>query len=275
MCIIEYSKKCNSMECDCELNELAVLPIIFTNGNTSEESMRRIIDKLVSKVYWSIQNRVKHTFVASNNVSFRIQIGKHCWIRHGAEIKCNVRIGDYTYIIGPNTYIEQAIIGKFCSIARNVIIGPCDHNYNWVSTHPFIDSTFYKFLECDKQIPQKNIPIIGNDVWIGMNSVILRGVNIGHGAVVAAGSVVTHNVEPYSIVAGVPARHIKYRFPKQFRDALLAMKWWDWSEGRLKQAVPLFYNVEEMIKMYRAGESVRVNDYSVKLPLNEVKVAAH
>lgn len=237
--------------------------------------MRRIIDKLVSKVYWSIQNRVKHTFVASNNVSFRIQIGKCCWIRQGAEVKCKVRIGDYTYIIGPNTYVEEAEIGKFCSIARNVIIGPCDHNYNWVSTHPFINSTFYEFIERDKPRPQKSTPVIGNDVWIGMNSVILRGVKIGHGAVVAAGSIVTHDVEPYSIVAGVPARHIKYRFSKQFRDALLEIKWWDWNEEQLKEAVPLFYNVEEMIVKYQAGESACVNGSSTDLHLNDVKIAAH
>ena len=237
--------------------------------------MRKIINRLVSEVYWLIRNRVKHTFVASSRVSFGVHVGKYCWIREGAEVCSNVRIGDYSYIIGPNTYVADAVIGKFCSIARNVIIGPSNHNYNWISTHPFISSTFYGFIEHDKSGLPKSAPVVGNDVWIGMNSVILRGVTIGHGAVVGAGSVVTHDVEPYSIVAGVPARHIKYRFPKHVRDSLLEMKWWDWSEERLKKAVPLFYNVEEMIEMYHAGESVCVNNCSAKLPLNEVKVAAH
>jgi acetyltransferase-like isoleucine patch superfamily enzyme len=216
-----------------------------------------------------------HTFVASNRVSVRAQIGKYCWIRQGVEVCSKVKIGDYSYIIGSNTYVEEAVIGKFCSIARNVIIGPSDHNYYWISTHPFIFSTFYKFIEHDKTRPQKSAPVIGNDVWIGIRSVILRGVTIGHGAVIAAGSVVTHDVDPYSIVAGVPARHIKYRFPKQVREALLEMKWWDWNEERLKEAVPLFYDVKEMIRRYQEGEPVCVNGNSTNLHLKEVKEAAY
>jgi acetyltransferase-like isoleucine patch superfamily enzyme len=218
---------------------------------------------------------VRHTFVASNRVSIGVQIGRYCWIRQGVEVCSKVKIGDYSYIIGPNTYIGEAVIGKFCSIARNVIIGPIDHNYNCVSTHPFIFSTFYKFIEHDKTMPQKNAPVIGNDVWIGIRSVILRGITIGHGAVIAAGSVVTHDVDPYSIVAGVPARHIKYRFPKEVRDVLLEMKWWDWNEERLKEAVPLFYDVQEMIKKYQGGKPMYVNGYSTNLHLNEVKEAVH
>jgi acetyltransferase-like isoleucine patch superfamily enzyme len=198
-------------------------------------------------VYWSIHNRAKGTFVASSSVSWKISIGKHCWIRQGAEVCSNVTIGDYSYIIGPNTYVEEAVIGKFCSIARNVIIGPTNHNYHWVSTHPFIYSTFYRFIERDKPSPQKAGPVIGNDVWIGANSVILRGTKIGHGAAVAAGSVVARDVAPYSIVAGVPARHIKYRFPEHVRDALLELKWWDWGETQLREAIPLLYDVDEFI----------------------------
>ena len=237
--------------------------------------MRKIINRLVSEVYWLIRNRVKHTFVASSRVSFGVHVGKYCWIREGAEVCSNVRIGDYSYIIGPNTYVADAVIGKFCSIARNVIIGPSNHNYNWISTHPFIFSAFYRFIECDKTRSQKNAPVIGSDVWVGVGSVILRGVTIGHGAIIAAGSVVTHDVDPYSIVAGVPARHIKYRFPKQVRDALLEMKWWDWNEERLKEAVPLFYDVQEMIRRYQGGEPECVNGDFTNFQYNEAEMAAH
>lgn len=212
--------------------------------------MRTILDRLMARVYWRIQGRIKHTFVASCRVSCKTAIGKYCWIREGAEVCRNVTIGDYSYVIGPDTYIEEAIIGKFCSIGRKVIIGPSEHNYNWVSTHPFICSKFYTFVQRDKPSSQKSAPVIGNDVWIGVNSVILRGTRIGHGAVVAAGAVVTHDVHPYSIVAGIPARHIKYRFPEHIRKALLDMQWWDWSDDRLKEALPFFYEVDEFLARY-------------------------
>jgi virginiamycin A acetyltransferase len=213
------------------------------------------VDQWMSRAYWLIHNRVKGTFVAGRQVSRKASIGRHCWIRQGVEVHANVRVGSFSYIIGPGTFIDEAVIGKFCSIARNVIIGPPGHHYEWVTTHPFIYSAFYGLVDRDEAISQKKVPAIGNDVWIGMNSVILRGVTVGHGAVVAAGSVVTHDVEPYSIVGGVPARHIKYRFSESSRRALLEMKWWDWPEDRLKEAVPLLRDVDEFLA--RFGPSVR------------------
>jgi len=215
--------------------------------------VRTTIDRLMSGVYWSIHNRTKGTFVASSHVSRKASIGRHCWIRQGVEVHDNVSLGDYSYVIGPDTLIDEAAIGKFCSIARNVIIGPVGHHHEWVSTHPFIYSAFYGFVERDKPIPQKSAPVIGNDVWIGMNSVILRGVEIGHGAVIAAGSVVTHNVEPYSIVAGVPARQIKHRFPEEVRRALLELKWWDWGDDRLREALPCLCDVDGFLARYGRG----------------------
>jgi acetyltransferase-like isoleucine patch superfamily enzyme len=231
--------------------------------------MRAILDRLLTAVYWRIQNRVKHTYVASNRVSRDAVVGKHCWIRQGAEVCGNVTIGDYSYIVGPNTYVEEAVIGKFCSIARNVIVGPYNHDYHWVSTHPFVYSTFYGFLKHDQPGVQKSAPVIGNDVWIGMNSIILRGVRIGDGAVIAAGSVVTRDVESYSVVGGVPARHIKYRFPGQARNALLRVKWWDWNDDRLEEALPFFHDMDEFLARYDgkacpvltgAGKNIRTSD---------------
>jgi acetyltransferase-like isoleucine patch superfamily enzyme len=212
--------------------------------------MRATIDHLISKIYWSIQNRVRSTFVAGGSVSRNASVGKYCWIGQGAEVHGNVTLGEYSYIVGPNTFVDEAIIGKFCSIARNAIIGPPGHDYRWVSTHKFISSKSHKFMSDDRPWPQKDAPIIGHDVWIGMNSVILRGVKIGHGAVIAAGAVVTHDVHPYSIVAGVPARHIKYRFPEHARRALLEMKWWDWDEDQLREALPCFYDMDAFLARY-------------------------
>ena len=79
--------------------------------------------------------------------------------------------------------------------------------------------------------------VIGNDVWIGSNVIILPGVKVGDGAILSAGAVVSKNVEPYSIVGGVPAKHIKYRFPKAMREAFLRIKWWDWPVEKIKENI--------------------------------------
>ena len=91
------------------------------------------------------------------------------------------------------------------------------------------------------------MPIIGNDVWIGLNVIIMRGVVIGDGAVVAAGSIVTSNVEPYSIVAGIPAKHIRFRFSDYQIRKLKEIKWWDWEENKIKENVELFYSIDAFI----------------------------
>lgn len=120
-------------------------------------------------------------------------------------------------------------IGAFCSIAANVEIFLGGHHHlNWVTTYPLAT-----MLATSDPIPQygysRGDVLIGNDVWLCSNSIVLSGVSIGNGAVVAAGSIVTHNVEPYSVVAGNPARHIKWRFDESTRRKLLDIAWWNWS----------------------------------------------
>jgi chloramphenicol O-acetyltransferase type B len=120
-------------------------------------------------------------------------------------------------------------IGAFCSIAANVDIFLGGHHHlEWLTTYPLPT-----MLAERAPIPQYGFSrgdvVIGNDVWLCSNSMVLSGVSIGHGAVVAAGAVVTSDVEPYSVVAGNPARHIKWRFDEPTRKALLGIAWWDWS----------------------------------------------
>lgn len=94
---------------------------------------------------------------------------------------------------------------------------------------------------------RKNIPVvIGNDVWIGANVSILPGVHIGDGAVLAAGAVVNKDVEPYEIVGGVPAKHIKYRFDAEQRKILLSVKWWEWPHEEIERNIEMFYNPNRM-----------------------------
>lgn len=129
-------------------------------------------------------------------------------------------------------------IGAFCSIAEdvNIFLGG-HHRSEWITTFPF--PAFIKSAEnIEGYAFSRGDVIIGNDVWLCTNAVILSGVTIGDGAIVAAGSVVTKDVEPYSIVAGNPARCVRYRFNESDRQKLLELKWWSWSEELIFQAIP-------------------------------------
>ena len=128
-------------------------------------------------------------------------------------------VGNYNYI-GSKTTINKAIIGNYCSIAPNVTIGPGEHNITHFSTCERINEKMG--LMCD--LEEKEC-VISNDVWIGANVIVLRGVHIGNGAVLAAGAVVTSDVPDYAVVAGVPARIIKYRFNEKLTNRLIASRW--------------------------------------------------
>ncbi|MDH4572899.1 transferase [Salinicola acroporae] len=142
------------------------------------------------------------------------------------------RIGAYSYIrsgcrLSPGT----KIIGRYCSIAPDVVIGDGDHPVDWLSTHPFQWGATglvskHRAAELNKEIPVKSKIRIGHDVWIGAGAMVMRGVEVGNGAVIAAGSIVTKSVPPYAIVGGVPAKIIRYRFPERTIEKLLALEWW-------------------------------------------------
>lgn len=211
--------------------------------------IKKIARRIYLWFYWLIRNNKETIKVEDYRLSPTVELGNFSIIRKGVEAY-KLKIGDYSYISGPNSYVEEVEIGKYCSIARNVIIGVSGHNYEWVTTSPIITSKSYKFIKKDKPEPQKDKPIIGNDVWVGINVIIMRGVKIGDGAVVASGSVVTKDVAPYSIVAGTPAKHIKYRFSADQIEKLLGIKWWDWSEQKIKENVHLFYDIQKLIEIH-------------------------
>lgn len=130
-------------------------------------------------------------------------------------------------------------IGAYTSIADDVhIFLGGNHRMDWVSTYPFP-----AYVEEARHIPDfgttKGDVVIGNDVWLGSGCVILSGVTVGDGAVVAARAVVTRDVEPYSVVAGNPARHLRWRFDEASRTALRAAAWWSWPEEEIRRVVHL------------------------------------
>lgn len=135
---------------------------------------------------------------------------------------------------------DKLIIGKFCMIASDVkfIMNGANHLTKSISSYPFsIFGEDWKNAMEGKQYPAKGNTEIGNDVWIGFNSIIMPGVKVGDGAIIAANSTVTKNVEPYAIVGGNPAKEIKKRFSKEQIEKLLELKWWDWEIEKITRNV--------------------------------------
>jgi len=147
----------------------------------------------------------------------------------GSVIDSESRLGSYTYI-GRNCYITKSEIGRYCSIANNVSIGQGEHALNCVSTSAFFYGSPWEILTASSCI-------VGNDVWIGVDAVILRGVMVGDGAVIAANSVVTRDVPPYAIVAGVPARLIRYRLNEEQMRAVQDSKWWEMEVNEAREVM--------------------------------------
>ena len=155
-----------------------------------------------------------------------------------------IEVGEYTYglrreCFSPYHPQDKITIGKFCGIAQGVKFIFGEHRMDTVSTFPFNAVCFDEGAHADA-ISKGNI-LIGNDVWIGANATILSGVTIGDGAVIAAGAVVNKDVAPYSVVGGVPAKHIKYRLKEDQVRGMLEIRWWDWPLDKIKDNRKLFY----------------------------------
>ena len=138
---------------------------------------------------------------------------------------------------------EKLIIGKFCSIAcgTKFLFNCANHTLKSLSTYTF--PLFYEEWELEKSNittawDNKGDIVIGNDVWIGYEAVIMAGVHIGDGAIIAARTVVTKDVPPYTIVGGTPAKEIRKRFDSEVIEQLLILKWWDWSTDKIHQCLP-------------------------------------
>lgn len=174
----------------------------------------------------------------------------------------NIRIGEATYAAGPIRFFDASgpgrsvKIGSFTSLGENLklLVGG-EHWTDRTSTYPFDRN--WPDLPPDTAHPKSRGPIvIGSDVWIGNDVTIRSGVTIGHGAVVGACSLVTRDVPPYWIVAGNPARFIRYRFPNWERGRLLEIAWWDWPAERVKAAAPLLIGpVAEFIRAVEEGRA--------------------
>lgn len=202
--------------------------------------------------------------------------GKHLTIKYEAPAQLNnapifyyndLTIGMYTYLrTGIVRYVES--IGRYCSIGPNITLGEGEHPTNWLSTSP----SQYTHGQFDFWPPEREATkirrvvrnktnsddakgkvVIGNDVWIGGSATVRRGISIGDGAIVASQALVTRDVEPYSIVAGIPAKHIRYRFSPLVVKELMDLRWWDFNINDL--AGIAFDDVEAAIKEIRLREA--------------------
>ena len=209
-----------------------------------------MIKKIVKSLVLKLKNKNKKIiFKKNSNITAQSRFEGNNYI--GTDTRFNGTLGFGSYI-GAGSKIN-ASIGRFCSISENVVtvngLHPAD---TFISTHPSfyslnpINGVSYareqKFCE-HKYADGQHAVVIGNDVWIGYGVTILAGVTIGDGAIVAAGAVVTKDVEPYTIVGGVPAKVIRKRFDDEQTEKLKSLKWWEKDEKWLKDNADKFDNI--------------------------------
>jgi len=201
------------------------------------------------KVY--TKNKNKNLRIGLNCIIKDVEFGKNNFIG-GQTFFGKSSLGDFSYI-GAKSSIFMTKIGKFCSIASGVKIVLGSHPTHLISMHPAfyaINKAFDTFA--DKTYFQEYFDVeIGNDVWMGDGVIIPGGVRIGDGAIIAARAVVTKDVEPYSVVGGVPAKHIKYRFSEEKIKLLLEFKWWDKEESWLRKNYKKFHSENDFFDLIK------------------------
>lgn len=216
---------------------------------------------ILERYLWRNKYKKNDTIVKTINFEKDLKVGRHVSIAKRVILSNNVEIGDFTYLNASKYWItveSNTKIGKYCSIAPGVHIGAGNHDYQFVTTHPILFDKFYEKKFNKNGIQKVNglkdkdsFTIIGNDVWIGLNAIIKRGVTIGDGAVIAAGSVVCKDVPNYAIVGGNPAKIIKYRTSEEnikIMNNNEKSMWWNWSINELFNNVDYLYDFDEFIE---------------------------
>lgn len=217
-------------------------------------------------LFWAFSRRLRWKRVcrgfqapALSYADSRCQFESAATLHKGAILyDTHLGYGSYTW-----ARMARVKVGRFCSIGRAEIGGQGKHPTKWLSTHPAFYSagresgvTFASETVFDGE---PDAVCVGNDVWIGHGAVVMEGCNIGDGAIVAAGSLVTKDVAPYAIVAGVPARALRSRFTDDVVELLLDWKWWNLPDASLRRIAPRFretdnWSVEHIRELRRSTE---------------------
>jgi virginiamycin A acetyltransferase len=209
---------------------------------------------------------IKNNIGPDPNVAFpNPEMPGMCFIKN-VITRPNIEVGDYSYyyddVHNPAEFetrnithhyenlSDKLIIGKFCAFGKNIefVMNGANHRMNSATTYPFniFGSGWEKITPDVSELPFKGDTIIGNDVWIGADVTILPGIHIGDGAIVAANSVVTKSVPPYTIVGGNPIKIIRKRFDDETIEFLQNLKWWDWSAEKIFENLELLCSANIM-----------------------------
>ncbi len=177
--------------------------------------------------------------ISDTSLVLKSKVGDHCQLFEDSML-CYSELGNFSYL-SRRTSVFSSIIKKYCSISWNVSIGPANHDYHRITSHSMLFATRFGMIDDNAQRYYNQYDketIIENDVWIGCNAVILRGVHIGNGAVIGANSVITKDVPPYTIMGGVN-RVLKKRFSDDIIERLLELQWWNYPIDVVKTCIPL------------------------------------
>ncbi len=182
--------------------------------------------------------RIQDTAIISENCDLQDSVlDDYVFLKHDATCQ-NSTIG-LRSSVGMYSIIRDADVGKYCSISWNTTVGAVEHMLSKLTTHAFPCRKRFGLTDEEGKMPEIRTTI-GNDVWIGCNVVILPGVTVGDGAVIAAGAVVTKDVQPYAIIAGVPGHVLRYRWDDATVEAVGKLKWWDWDDETIRKNLSLF-----------------------------------
>jgi len=182
-------------------------------------------------------------FLHANATVRNSRLGAFVEIGEGSNV-LESDMGDYSYT-ARYADIAYSVLGKFVNVAAFTRLNPGEHPYHRASLHHFMyRSSYFWPDEPDEQAVfdwRRSRPVrVGHDTWIGHGAIVMKGVTIGNGAIIGAQSVVTKDVAPYAVVAGAPARFIKWRHPRDVADRLQALAWWDWPHEEIRVALPDF-----------------------------------
>ncbi|MFV0943006.1 CatB-related O-acetyltransferase [Bacillus pacificus] len=211
--------------------------------------LRILIPNSISVYIRLVKNRLKYknSYIDTPYIMPQVKIGNSCKVNRNVVIMSTSSLEDYSYV-NFGTKIGLARIGRFCSIGNDCEIGMHAHPISHISTSPKTYGVGNIFNACSMYNELSEEVEIGHDVWIGSKSIIMPGIKVGNGAIIGAGSVVTKNVQPYEIVVGVPAKHLRFRFDKEIIDYLEKLKWWNLDENQMNKVKKFIHLGEEWTK---------------------------
>ena len=204
--------------------------------------------------FYKLRNSGKNNRIEYGAEISGVRLGHYSAIYKYARVR-NCSLGDFSYI-ARDTQVHNATIGKFCCIGPQVLIGLGEHpSKDFVSSHPI----FYSEIgQANPVIVSKSIfneypeTMIGHDVWIGARAIVRSGITIGNGAIIAAGAVVTKDVAPFSIVGGVPAQHLRYRFSPEEITQLEKFSWWNKDLNWLKENAEAMRDIHTFLSQMKS-----------------------